>query len=137
MKNILFHSGKHKTLTSIALLIQRLVFGAAMLTHGIPKLTHFAERAESFSDPLGVGSEWSLGLAVFGEFFCSILLILGLGTRWAALALAFTMGIVTFVVQAGKPFAKMELSLLYLAAFLVLLLMGAGKYSLDKVISKK
>jgi len=137
MKNILFHSGKHKPLPSIALLIMRIVFGAAMLTHGYPKLMHFAERSASFSDPLGVGASFSLGLTVFAEVLCSILIILGLGTRFAALALAFTMGVVTFVIKSGQSFGDRELPILYLAAFVALIILGAGKYSLDKMISGK
>lgn len=137
MKNILFHSGKHKVAPSIALLLLRLAFGGAMLTHGTPKLTHFAEKSASFADPLGIGSAWSLGLTVFAEFFCAILIILGLGTRPAALALAFTMAVAGFVIHAGDPFKNREMSLLYLAAYLVILIFGAGKYSLDKMISGK
>ncbi len=137
MKNILFHSGKHKTLPSIALLIQRLAFGGMMLRHGYPKLINFLELANHFSDPLGVGKSLSLGLVVFAEFGCSILVILGLGTRWAVVPLIINMSVIIAIIQMHQPFAKKELALLYLAAFLVLLLFGAGKYSLDKLISKK
>ena len=137
MKNILFHSGKHKPLPSLALLIQRLVFGAAMLTHGTPKIIHFSEWSKTFSDPFGIGGAWSFGLLVFAEFFCAILIILGLGTRPAAIVLVFAMGMAAFWAHSGEPFGKMELAVLFMAAFLVLLILGAGKYSLDKVISGK
>lgn len=39
--------------------------------------------ALAFPDPLGVGSEISLILAIFGEVFCSVLLIFGLLIRLA------------------------------------------------------
>jgi putative oxidoreductase len=137
MKITLFHSGKHKALPSLALLLLRLVFGGAMLTHGYPKLIHFNEWSGDFMNPFGIGPEVTLGLVVFSELFCAVLLIIGLGTRPAALALAFTMAVAAFYAHAGDSFADRELSVLFLAAYLVLLLLGAGTYSLDKVISKK
>ena len=121
----------------MGLLILRVVFGAAMLTHGIPKLTHYAERSITFPDPLQIGSQWSLALVVFAEFFCSIFVILGLGTRFAALVLSICMSVAGFWVMSGHPYKDKELAFLYLAAFLALLILGAGKYSLDKIISKK
>src|SRR5687768_16117236 len=38
-----------------------------------------------FPDPLHIGSQLSLGLAVFAEVVCAALLIIGLCTRFAAL----------------------------------------------------
>ena len=137
MRSIFFHSGKHKSFPSIGLLILRVAFGAAMLTHGTPKLTHYAERASTFPDPLEIGSPWSLGLVIFAEFFCSIFIILGLGTRFAALAISICMTVAGFWVLSGHPFKDREMALLYLTAFLAILILGAGKYSLDKMISKK
>ena len=60
-----------------------------------------------------------------------VLIVLGLWTRWAALVLAFTMGVAFFVVN-GAAFAKGELAWLYLGGYLVLFVAGAGKLSLDK-----
>ena len=137
MKNILFHSGKHKGWPSLALLIHRLAFGGMMLTHGTPKLLHFTQRADAFSDPFGIGSGLSLGLVVFAEFFCAILIMLGFATRFAAIPLIITMSAAAFIIHGGDPFGKQEMALMYLAAFLVLLITGAGNVSLDKAISGK
>jgi putative oxidoreductase len=137
MKNILFHSGKHKPWPSIALLVQRVAFGSMMATHGWSKLINFAERADSFSDPLKIGSAYSLGLVVFAEFFCAILVVFGLATRFAAIPVVITMAMAAFYIHAGDPVGERELSLLYMAAFLVLVILGAGNVSLDKAISGK
>ena len=137
MKNILFNSGNHKVLASIALLILRVSFGLGMITHGWPKLLNFAGKSGSFADPFNIGSKYSLGLVVFAEFFCAILVVLGLGTRFAVVPLIITMAVVAFIIQAGNPFDGRELSILYLTAFTTILILGAGSYSLDKAISGK
>jgi len=137
MKSVVFHTGKHKALPSLALLLLRLVFGGAMITHGYPKFVHFNEWSGNFMNPFGLGPEITLGLVVFAELFCAVLLIIGLGTRPAALVLAFTMAVAAFYAHAGDPFADRELSVLFLTAYLVILLLGAGSYSFDKLISGK
>ncbi len=124
--------------TDIALLFLRIGIGGLMLTHGIPKLMMlFGGEPITFGDPIGLGAEASLTLAVFAEFICSILIIIGLGTRLAAIPLALTMAVAFFIVHAADPFQRKELALLYLIVFLFLFLTGSGKYSLDHYILKR
>lgn len=85
-----------------------------------------------FGDPLGVGAEVSLVLAVFAEAICSILIILGLGTRLATVPLIITMATAAFIVHASDPFGRQELPILYILAFVTLLITGPGKYSIDQ-----
>jgi putative oxidoreductase len=134
MKKILFSS---KAISMDAgLLILRLAVGGLMLTHGWPKLAGFTERMDRFADPLGIGSTSSLGLAVFAEVFCSVLLMLGLLTRLSLIPLIITMGVAVFVIHANDPFSKQELGLLYLLPYLTLFFTGPGKYSVDKMMGK-
>lgn len=122
-------------LTSIGLLVLRASFGLMMLfSHGLGKLTGFAENSDKFPDPLGVGNSLSMGLAIFAEFGCSILIILGLATRFAAIPLIVTMAVAVLVIHADDPWNKKEFALLYLAPFLTLVFTGAGRYSLDAAI---
>lgn len=137
MKNFFFNSGNHKPLPSIAILILRASFGLLLLTHGWPKLMNFAQKYSSFPDPLHVGSKISLGLVIFAECFCSILIILGLGTRFAAIPLMIAMFVIAFIINASHPVADRELATLYLSAFTAIMILGAGRYSLDKAISGK
>ena len=60
------------TAISLLLLALRLLFGGLLLSHGIQKWTNFESMSAAFPDPLGVGHSVSLGLAIFGELFCSI-----------------------------------------------------------------
>lgn len=121
----------------IALLVVRVFIGFAMLSHGFPKLQMLIDGKSDFYDFLGMGPQLSLGLTVFAEFVCSIFLILGLFSRIALGFLIFTMVIAGFVVHSADPFAKQELSLVYLAVYLLLMVFGVGKVSVDYMIEKR
>lgn len=122
----------------IALLIVRLFIGFAMLSHGFPKLQMLLEGGDiKFFDFLGLGPKISLGLTVFSEFVCSIFLILGLFTRIAVGFLMFTMIVAGFVVHGSDPFDKREMSFLYLSIYVLILVLGAGRFSVDGMIDKR
>lgn len=123
--------------SNLALLIGRLAFGGMMLTHGWPKLMSFGERAGSFPDPLGVGNEISLMLTVFAEFFCALLLMVGLGTRLVLIPLIITMFVAASFIHLNDPFSDKEMALLYFFGYLILMVFGPGKFSLDHLIFKK
>ncbi len=118
-------------LSDAALLILRLVAGVGMLTHGLGKLLNFGDLAPVFPDPLGLGSQISLVLAIGAEVGCSLLLLLGLFTPFAAASRLITMAVAFFIHHAQDPFSEKELSLIYLGIFATLLVGGPGKYSLD------
>ncbi|WP_018477699.1 DoxX family protein [Pontibacter roseus] len=121
-----------------ALLISRVAVATLMLTHGIPKLVMLLSgEPVQFPAVLGLSAESSLALAVFSEVICSLLILVGLGTRLATLPLIATMLVAVFYVHGADPFAKQELGLLYLLPYVVLLLAGSGKYSLDYLLQQK
>ncbi|MCJ8154317.1 DoxX family protein [Chryseobacterium sp. SSA4.19] len=122
----------------IVLLVVRVFIGFAMLSHGFPKLQMLLEGGDiEFFNFLGMGPKISLGLTVFAEFACSILLILGLFSRVALGFLIFTMIIAAFAVHGADPFEKREMSLIYLSIYLLLMVFGAGKISVDHMIEKR
>ncbi len=133
-----FSSNTTQNNISIALLILRVTIGGMMLTHGLGKLTMlFGNDPIQFADPMGVGLTASLALAVFAEVFCSLFLIFGVATRFSAIFLSITMFIAAFVVHTNDDFAVKELALLYLLIYIMLAIVGAGKYSIDNWLSKK
>ncbi|TXJ00059.1 MAG: DoxX family protein [Chryseobacterium cucumeris] len=122
----------------IILLAVRVFVGFAMLSHGFPKLQMLLAGGKiEFFDFMGLGPQVSLILTVFAEFVCSILLILGLFTRVALGFLIFTMIIAGFVVHGADPFEKREMSLIYLSVYLLLIVIGAGKVSVDHMIERR
>jgi putative oxidoreductase len=122
---------------NIGLFILRVSLGLMMISmHGWGKLMNFGAKSATFPDVIGLGTQVSLSLAVFSEFFCSIFLIAGLLTRWASLPLIATMGVAAFIHHASDPFQVKEKAILYLVGFVVLFFTGAGEYSIDKLIKK-
>ncbi len=120
---------------NFALFLFRLVVAGFMLTHGWSKLNDLLAGGDiKFGDPLGIGVVMSLGLAVFAEFICSVLVGIGLMTRLALIPLIVTMSVAGFMVHSADPFGRKELALLYLAIYFVLLITGPGKVSLDYLI---
>jgi len=108
-----------------------------MLTHGIPKISRFfGEGPVKFADPFGLGPEVSLGLAIFAEVGCSILVMIGFKTRWATVPLMITMLVAVFYAHANDPFGRKEPALLFFTLFLSLLISGGGRYSMDGRIGK-
>lgn len=121
----------------VALLAARLAFGGMMLVHGWDKLTHFEAKSERFMDFMGLGPSVSLALAIFAEFFCALLLLPGLLTRFASFMLMFTMFVAAFVRHGDDPFAKKEKALLFLAGYLVIFLAGPGRLAVDHLLFGK
>lgn len=129
---------QNATGVDLALLIARLGIGAMMLTHGLPKLAMlFSGAPIQFLPFMGLSPEFSLSLAVFAEVFCSILLLIGFGTRLAVLPLITTMLVALISVHTADPFAKQEPAFHYLLVYVVLLLAGSGKYSVDYWLQRR
>ena len=122
---------------NLGLLLVRLLAGGMMLTHGLPKISRFfGEGPVKFADPFGLGPEVSLGLAIFAEVGCSILVMIGFKTRWATVPLMITMLVAVFYAHANDPFGRKEPALLFFTLFLSLLISGGGRYSVDGGIGK-
>lgn len=136
MKKYLFSCPPTSLKSSLSLLLLRIIFGGAMLVgHGWGKLMTFSDRADGFPDPLGIGSFMSLLGAVLAETLFAALVTAGLFTRAALLPLIFTMGVAAFIHHGGDPLfgpgPSKEMALLYLSAYVVILIGGPGKYSAD------
>jgi putative oxidoreductase len=121
----------------IGLLLLRVSFSAAMLTHGIPKLLKLIDgEAVKFVSLFGLGETPTLILAVLGEVVFPILVLIGLRTRLTAFPVAVTMAVALFAIHWGDPFKDQEMAFLYLAAFATLVLTGGGNYGVDALIGK-
>lgn len=121
------------------LLLLRIGVGLMMaLSHGLPKVKKLFGGGEiKFPDPIGVGAGASLFLAGSAEFFASLALVIGVGTRLMTVPLAFTMVVAVFIVHADDPFKKQEFGLLYLTAYVVLFLAGPGRFSVDAWLARR
>jgi putative oxidoreductase len=127
-------TGLSDSKVSAALLILRVLAAIIMIPHGYGKLTHYSEIQEKFMDFMGLGKSVSLGLVIFAEFFCSILLAAGLFTRFALIPLVIAMLVAIFHAHNGEIFGDGEHAFLYLVIYMALLVAGPGRYSADHYI---
>lgn len=134
--NFLFPRKYGERTYSIVTLILRVAFGLMLIGHGFQKIEGFSAMSSGFPDPLGIGSCASLVLAIFGEFACSIALILGVLSRLAVIPMIITMAVAFFGVHGGN-IADGELALAYLVVFVALLISGPGQYSIDGAIARR
>lgn len=141
-------AGAASPLGDLGLLLGRVSIGLMMLVgHGMAKLwgSHgfgppqmMVDGVKEMGLPAPLLMAW---LATLAETMCAGLVALGLLTRPAALALVINMSVAAFVAHAQDPLfftggrAK-EMALLYLFPFLMFLLAGAGRFSIDRLIHR-
>lgn len=122
----------------LALASLRLFVGLAMaFSHGLGKLPP----SEGLINGVGAlgfpASEFFAWCAALAEFAGGLLIAVGFLTRPAAAMLIITMLVAALGVHGADPFGKKEMALLYFFVGLFFLLHGAGRWSLDFVITKK
>lgn len=128
------HEPTPRATHDLATLLLRVTFGGLMLVeHGIGKIGRLRAEEVQFADPLGLGAELSLQLAISAEVGCAVLLVLGVATRIVVLPLAFTMLVAAFIVHGADPLGDKEMALLYLAAYVSLILLGPGRLSVSQL----
>ena len=135
-----FAPAKNSDSANFALLVLRVWIGLEMcLLHGADKLMHFNQYAAHFVDPFGIGVTASLAMSVFAEFFASLLLVLGLFTRFGAFVLVINMTVAFIAGTGGKLTGEHsgELAFVYLLIYVVIFFAGPGRFSVDKLLFGK
>ena len=123
--------------TDFASLLLRLIFGGLFIYHGYTKLIAFDDILKIWQSVIGLSPKLELCLVIFAEFFCGILVTLGLFTRLAVIPIFITMIVVFFVAQKKDAFPVKELSFTFLLLSIVIYVLGSGKFSLDRLIFKR
>lgn len=146
MKNILF-----KTEGNLVPLIARVALGVVMFPHGAQKMLGwfggygFSATMHHFTENMGIPAVFAF-LAIFAEFFGALGLIVGSLSRIAAFGVGVTMVVAAFMHTSNGFFMNWtgqqtgegyEYHLLAIALSLVVIIQGAGKTSIDAVISRK
>lgn len=127
---------------ALGLLLIRLMIGTLMAFYGYEKLSHFTEMAASDFwmnnvSFMGLSGKIPLALTIFAELVCSILLIIGLFTRYSLIVLLFCMGYIFLVIfpfsilNKGDNGQEFNTAFVYFIIYLGLFFTGPGKYSLD------
>ena len=135
-------------LADLGLLVIRGMVGYVMFFHGSQKLfgwfggpgmEAFTGMIAKMNLPGGAPPSTAAYAAATAEFGGGILLMLGFGTRIAAIFVAFTMGVAAFMVHGGKFSAQnggMEYPLTLMCVAIGLMLTGPGRLSLDNLFSR-
>jgi putative oxidoreductase len=126
----------------LGLLIIRIGVSLTLfLKHGMPKVMNFSQMSAHFPNPVHIGSEPSLVFALFADAICSILVTLGLFTRWAALIIFINLFTVMSLVEHfsffGQGAPNTEFVALFVFVNLGLIFSGAGRYSIDHSLESR
>jgi putative oxidoreductase len=121
------------------LLLLRVLFGLYLaFGHGLGKITGGPEQWASLGGTMeifGLGfapTFWGF-MAAIAEFVCALLVAAGFLTRPAALLVVINMSVAATAHITGVIDGGPEMALLYGIAFLSLIFVGPGKYSVDEI----
>jgi putative oxidoreductase len=136
MKTLLFGGAKfNSAVGDLGLLVFRVFTGLSLaLAHGwgkVPPSDNFMKRVEAMGFPAEMA--W---LTMLTEFVGGIALALGLATRPVALAMVFNFIVIVFMAHGADPYQRKELPAMFLAAAVMFVLIGAGRFSIDRLLKK-
>jgi putative oxidoreductase len=122
-------------------LVLRVVIGGLFIWHGIDKFDAGISMVEEMFTMWGVPAPGlTAPLTAIIEIVAGIMLVLGLGTRVAAMALSVVMvGALIYVKQdlgiiSSEPMPGAELDLALLAGLVAIIVMGPGRLAVDPMI---
>lgn len=116
----------------IAFLIFRVLLAVELFrVHGLKKFRLENGQKEIVPNPLGLPSKMNALVASFSDLVVPFLIILGLGTRLAVLPTIGVTAIGYFVVHRKDSLEVRDVPYMYTLSLLLILALGAGKYSLD------
>jgi putative oxidoreductase len=119
------------------LFFRTLVAIELMMAHGLKKIGIGVAEAEHVPNPLHFPDAFNSGFAIAANLFFPCFIILGFCTRLAALpTLAVTLTGFFVVHWHGTPLEK-DTPFMYSVVFLLILALGAGKYSIDYLLYKR
>lgn len=122
-----------KSLEKYTYPLMRIVAGFLFFCHGSQKLLNIP--SAGFELPAWL--KFSAGPI---EFVCGFLIMIGLGTRWAAFITSGEVAVAYWYAHGTKALFPLhnhgELAALYCFVFLFISSAGAGRWSIDRLISK-
>jgi putative oxidoreductase len=118
----------------------RLVVGVVFVAHGWQKIHTGIPKVAGFMGMLKIPAPMASAVVLTAvEFLGGIALILGAGTRWVALMIAFDMSVAILAVHLKNGFfapTGYEYALTLLVACLSLAVTGGGAASVDSAIGR-
>jgi putative oxidoreductase len=125
---------------AIVVSLFRIVIGLLFLCHGAASLFGVLGGAFGRGASVPVGT-WPGWYAAVIQLACGALVLVGFGTRFAALLASGSMAYAYFTVHQGHALWPIqnggELSVLFCWSFLLLVVTGPGAWSIDAIISRE
>src|SRR5690349_16971650 len=100
--------GSNPLTTDLGILLLRLLFGGLFIWSGWMKIEGYDKYIGMMQDYIGIGARLSYNLVIFAEFFCGILVVLGVLTRLAVIPIIFTMIVVFFIALKSQSFLEKQ-----------------------------
>lgn len=123
---------------NIGKLILRLMVGGMMLFHGIDKALHGVAFIKGLLKTHGLPEVLVYGVYV-GEILAPIFLIIGWKSRIWAGVMVFSMAVAIYLTKLGSFLSlgahgawAVELPMFYLLSALAIVLLGSGKYAVER-----
>jgi putative oxidoreductase len=148
METIMFATTQSLWLRAVALLeklqppaqlLARLYVAKVFFLSGLTKLRDWETTIALFQDEYHVPllpPEAAALMGTMGELLLPVLLVLGLGGRFAALGL-FVVNIVAVISLADIPEAALQQHVFWGSLLAALVLWGPGRWSLDHLLSRR
>ncbi|CAD0006680.1 DoxX family protein [Flavobacterium salmonis] len=131
LKQILY-SDLGSALSNAALLAFRVLLAVELFrVHGMKKFRTENGQKEQVPNPLHLPEKLNGLVAAFSDTVVPIFIILGLGTRLAVLPTIGVTAVGYFVVHRKDSPEVRDVPYMYTLSLLLILALGAGKYSLD------
>jgi putative oxidoreductase len=131
IKQIL-HSDLGTTLNNAALLVFRVLLAVELFrVHGMKKFRIENGQREQVPNPLHLPKTLNALVATFSDTVVPFLIILGVATRLVVLPTIGVTAIGYFVVHRKDSLEVRDVPYMYTLSLLLILALGAGKYSLD------
>ncbi|HJZ39413.1 MAG TPA: DoxX family protein [Bacteroidales bacterium] len=141
MRTNIFAIDNNTVAQDVALLLFRVVSGSAFAFYGWGKIQH----PLNWMGDEAIFTGFFQALAAIAEFCGGIAWILGFLTRLGAFGIGCTMGVAVYMhlIVIGDPFVSFtgggsyDHALIFLVIALLLLVMGPGRFSLDRLVFGK
>ena len=123
---------------NIAMLFFRVAISVELIiAHGLKKIGIGVSEAEKIPNPLHLPEAINQCFAVASNLFFPVFILLGLFTRLAILPVLAVTLTGYFLLHWNDSLLEKDMPFMYSVSFLLILFLGAGKYSLDYLINKK
>jgi putative oxidoreductase len=99
-----------------------------LIVHGLPKLLNFSDELDSIADPFHLGKTLSVTFAIFAQVVCPSFMMLGIGTRMAAIPILLVTLIAIVFVHPDWTLVQGQFAWMLLIMFGTVAIAGPGKY---------